>query len=221
MAIKGKKIDTVIFDMDGTVLDTLEDITDSVNYVMRSYGFPQHSISAIRSFIGNGMRKIIERALPAGSSAELCDEAVERYRSYYHDHNMIKTRPYDGIMELLQSFAQAGIKTAIVTNKNEDAAEKIYQQLFADTVDVCYGQKDSVPKKPDRAMIDLALRDLGSSAENAVYVGDSEVDLQTAANAGIPCITCLWGFRDREYLESQGADIFVQEPLEIRDLILG
>lgn len=216
-----KNIDTVIFDMDGTVLDTLEDIADSVNYVMRTYGFPEHPIEAIRSFIGNGMRKIIERSLPAGSSEELCDEAVERYRSYYHDHNMIKTRPYDGIMELLKKLSQAGIKTAIVTNKNVDAAEKIYRQLFSEYVPVCYGQQDDIPKKPHRAMIDLAIADLGSRSENSVYVGDSEVDMQTAANAGIPCITCLWGFRDRDFLEAQGADIFVETPDEISKLILG
>lgn len=221
-----RKIDTVIFDLDGTLLNTLEDMADSVNYVMSTYGFPQHTVSQIRSFIGNGIRKLLERSLPAGSSQELVDEATEKYRAYYQHHCMIKTQPYDGIADMVQSLAQAGIRMAIVTNKNDDAAQKMCRHYFGSYVNVCYGQRDSVPKKPERAMIDLALADLGSFSENSVYVGDSEVDMQTAANANMPCIVCCWGFRDREFLEEAARDsitetIFVETPEEISAFITG
>ena len=217
---KLKNIDTVIFDLDGTLLYTLEDMADSVNHVMAEYGFSQHSVSAIRSFIGNGIRKLLERALPEGSSAELCDEATEKYRAHYQNHCMIKTQPYEGIMEMLERLADAGIKMAIVTNKNDEASQEMQKHFFSETIHVCYGQRNDIPKKPDRAMIDLALEKLGSLSENSVYVGDSEVDMQTAENAGMPCITCSWGYRDREYLVEKGATILVDNPSEIAKIIL-
>ncbi len=229
-ALADRKIDTVLFDLDGTLLNTLQDMADSVNYVMSTYGFKQHSVEDVRSFIGNGIRKLLERALTASlgkleagemeSFEKLVDEATARYREYYQTHCMIKTAPYDGIMELMQRLKAAGIRTGIVTNKNDDASQKMFQHFFADTAGVCYGQRDDIPKKPHPTMIDMALAALGSSSENAVYVGDSEVDMQTAANAGMPCITCCWGFRDRDYLAKNGAYIMVEHPSEISNLIL-
>ena len=210
-----RKYDTILFDLDGTLLDSLEDMKDSVNYVMRQFGFPEHTLEEVRSFIGNGIRKLIERSVPEGTDAETCESALAMYRAYYNDHCMVKTRPYSGISELLQSLKSDGYRLAIVSNKNEEAVKLMRRHYFDQTIDIAAGQTDSIPKKPDPAMVSAALTALDSSPKRAVYVGDSEVDIQTAKNSGLDCIICLWGFRSEEFLLEHGAEMTVRDAGEL------
>ncbi len=214
-----RKYDTILFDLDGTLLDSLEDMKDSVNYVMGRLGFPEHTLEEIRGFIGNGIRKLIERSVPAGTDDETCEKALEMYRAYYNDHCMIKTRPYEGISELLRQLKSEGRRLAIVSNKNAEAVEMMRLHYFRGIIDVAFGQKDSVPKKPDPAMVSAALKELKAPPERAVYVGDSEVDIQTAVNSGLDCITCLWGFRSEEFLIEHGAETIVHSTEELREAL--
>ena len=213
------KRDVVLFDLDGTLLDSLEDMKDSVNHVMGELGFPVRTLDEIRSFVGNGIRKLIERSVPQGTDSETCERALAAYRSYYGQHCMEKTRPYPGIPELLETLKRQGVRMAIVSNKNEDAVRAVHARYFPDTIEIAVGQSDAVPKKPDPAMVYAALRQMGVSAERAVYVGDSEVDIETAKNAGIDCITCVWGFRTKEFLLENGARILAERAEEIPQLL--
>ncbi len=216
-----RKYDTVLFDLDGTLLDSLEDMKDSVNHVMEEFGFPKHSLEEIRSFVGNGIRRLIERSVPEGTDGETCERALQSYRSYYNDHCMIRTRPYDGIPELLHALKADGFALAIVSNKNEEAVEEMRAHYFGDVIPLAFGQSDAVPKKPDPAMVYKAMERLGAAKERCVYVGDSEVDIETAKNAGIECITCLWGFREREFLTERGARILAEKAEDILGIVCG
>lgn len=214
-----RKYDVILFDLDGTLLYTLEDMRDSVNHVMELFGYPVHTTEEVRSYIGNGIRKLIERALPAGTDSEICDRALAEYRRHYNDNCMVKTRPYEGVPELLQELKARGHRIAVVTNKNAEAAEKICRHYFPDTVELTLGQVDSIPKKPDPAMVRSAMEQMGVSGKSAVYIGDSETDIETAANSQMDCIICLWGFRDEEYLKEQGAEVTVRNASEIAALV--
>ncbi len=213
------KYDVVLFDLDGTLLDTLEDMCDSVNHVMEKFGYPVHSLEKVRSFIGNGIRKLIERALPEGTDSKTCELALAEYRRYYGENCMVKTRPYEGIPELLSELKERGFRIGVVTNKNAEAAEKLCSHYFPDTVEVVTGQKDSLPKKPDPAMVQSALEQMGVVGKKTVYIGDSETDIETAANSQMDCIICLWGFREKEYLLQKGAKTIVSQASEIADLV--
>lgn len=213
------KYDVILFDLDGTLLDTLEDMCDSVNHVMETFGYPAHSIEKVRSFIGNGIRKLIERALPEGTDREICELALAEYRRYYGENCMVKTRPYEGIPELLSALKERGCRIGVVTNKNAEAAEKLCSHYFPETVEVVMGQRDSLPKKPDPAMVRAAMEQMGVSGKKAVYIGDSETDIETAANSQMDCIICLWGFREEEYLLRKGAETTVRQAAEIADLV--
>ncbi len=208
-------IKAVLFDMDGTILDTIEDLADCLNDILREYSFPAHSLAEVRLFVGNGIRKLIQRALPADVPAELADEVYRRYLSYYRTHCMVKTKPYDGIRELLEELKASGIKTAVVSNKADGAAKLLAEQTFGKLLDFTQGAAEGVKLKPDRQMIDIALEKLGVFPENAVYVGDSQVDVQTAANAGIKCISVTWGFRTREELLKSGAVMLADTPADV------
>lgn len=214
-----RKYDTILFDLDGTLLDSLEDMKDSVNYVMRQFGFPEHALEEVRSFIGNGIRKLIERSVPAGTDGETCERALAMYRGYYNDHCMIKTHPYEGISELLQNLKSDGYRLAIVSNKNAEAVKLMRQRYFDGVIDVALGQTDNIPKKPDPSMVSAALEALQATPQRAVYVGDSEVDIQTAKNSGLDCITCLWGFRSEEFLMEHAAQKTVRSAQELAEAL--
>lgn len=214
-----RKISTIVFDLDGTLLNTLEDLADSTNYALRQYGFAERTLEEIRAFVGNGVRKLIERALPEGAENPLFNSVFSCFKSYYVDHCMEKTGLYAGIPEMLHELKSAGYHLAIVSNKLQSGVDELYEHYFSDTVEVAVGELPELNRKPAPDMVLLALEKLGVSTDEAVYVGDSDVDVATARNSGLPCISVLWGFRDKEFLVQHGAHCFAQTPEEICRII--
>lgn len=210
-----KKYDVVLFDLDGTLTDTLDDLRNSVNYALKEFGFPERSRDEIRSFVGNGVRKLVYRSVPENTPDEISEKCLEVFKEYYKEHSCVETKPYSGIIDLLSELKKRKIKTAVVTNKMHEAAVEIVEFFFDGLIDVTVGQIDGVPQKPAPDGILIALDRLGASKENAVYVGDSEVDCITARNAGVPCIGVTWGFRDREVLKVNGAECIIEKAEEI------
>ncbi len=213
------KCEAVIFDLDGTLTDTLGDLTSSVNYALAEMGFPARSAEEVRSFVGNGVRRLINLSVPEETNDEVSEKCLSIFKEYYKSNSCVLTKPYDGIVELLEDLKNKGIRTAVVTNKMHSAAADIVEHFFGNLVDFTIGQIDGVAQKPQPDGIYLAVEKLGVSKENAVYVGDSEVDCITAKNAGIPCIGVTWGFRDREVLEANGADFIAEKPQEILNCV--
>lgn len=209
------KYDAVIFDLDGTLTDTLGDLRNSVNYALNQFGFPERSLDEVRSFVGNGVRRLIYLSVPGNTSEEVSEKCLDVFKEYYKENSLVETKPYDGIIEMIEKLRKDGVKTAVVTNKMHEAAEDIVRIFFGNLIDVTLGQVDGVAQKPQPDGINLVLEKLGVSKEKAVYVGDSEVDCITAKNAEIPCIGVTWGFRDRDVLIENGADIIVDSPEDI------
>ncbi len=208
---------TYIFDLDGTLLDTLGDLAASVNYSMRTHGMPEHSVDEVRLFVGNGVRRLMERAVPGGAAHPAFEAAFATFRRHYMEHSLDTTRPYEGIPELLQDLKRRGRHTAVVSNKFDAATKELCRHFFPDTIDVAVGEHEAegIRKKPAPDTVLQALSQLGVGQEGAVYVGDSDVDIQTARNSGLPCISVLWGFRNREFLLAHGAETFVSQPSEL------
>ncbi|NMC56430.1 MAG: HAD family hydrolase [Eubacteriaceae bacterium] len=214
-----KNIDTVIFDLDGTLLDTIEDLTDSVNYILAKHIYPTRNIDEIRSFVGNGMRRLIELSAPSGLDEEKIESLFEELKEYYTAHSNIKTKLYTGILELLSYLKSNGYKTAIVSNKNHAAVCELRQIYFNDYIETAIGQKEVIRRKPYADCVFSALESLGCECENAVYIGDSEVDIKTAQNAGMDCIAVSWGFRDKKQLIEAGAQIIADDATEIISIL--
>ncbi|SFV01192.1 HAD family hydrolase [Butyrivibrio sp. INlla21] len=212
-------INTVIFDMDGTVLNTLDDLTTSVNYVMDKFGFPNRTVEEYRRAFGNGIRRAIELNVPEGTSKETIDEMLPVFKQHYDKHCLDKTRPYDGILELMKELKKRGYKMAIVSNKIDSAVKELNKKFFSEAIDVAIGERPGINRKPAPDSVIEALKELGSTKEEAIYIGDSEVDFQTAVNSGLPCISVLWGFRDKDYLEEIGADVFATTPADVLELL--
>ena len=208
---------TYIFDLDGTLLDTLGDLAASVNYALRTHGMPEHSVDDVRRFVGNGVRKLMERAVPDGADNPRFDETFATFRQYYMAHSLDTTRPYEGIPETLAALKARGCHLAVVSNKMMAATQELCHYFFPDTIEVAIGEDEAggIRRKPAPDTVFAALKALGVGKENAVYVGDSDVDIQTARNAGLPCISVLWGFRDRDFLISHGAQTFITHPAEL------
>lgn len=212
-------IDTIVFDLDGTLTNTLQDLANSVNYALRQMGWPERTLDEIRCFVGNGVHKLIERAVPECVSGDLLEQCFKCFRAHYLVHCQDTTCLYPGVAEMLQNVHEAGFRTAIVSNKLQAGVDELYAAYFTGVVDVAIGQRKGVPLKPAPDMVSLALEALGAAPENAVYVGDSEVDVQTARNSGLPCISVLWGFRDKRQLVEAGATHFIQSPSELLGVI--
>ena len=212
-----KHYDTYIFDLDGTLLDTLDDLAAAVNYALRQHGMPEHTREEVRQMVGNGVRLLMVRAVPDGDKNPRFEAAFKTFREYYMEHSLDTTRPYDGIPELLRELRRRGKRVAVVSNKFYAATSELCRHFFPDTVEVAIGEHEAegIRKKPAPDTVMEAFRQLGTEKENAVYVGDSDVDLQTACNSGLPCISVLWGFRDRDFLEAHGGTTFVSQPAEI------
>ena len=208
---------TYIFDLDGTLLDTLGDLTASVKYAMRTHGMPEHSVDEVCRFVGNGVRRLMERAVPGGAAHPAFEAAFATFRRHYMEHSLDTTRPYEGIPEMLQELKRRGRHTAVVSNKFDAATKELCRHFFPDTIDVAVGEHEAegIRKKPAPDTVLQALSQLGVGQEGAVYVGDSDVDIQTARNSGLPCISVLWGFRNREFLLAHGAETFVSQPSEL------
>lgn len=209
----------VIFDLDGTLLNTLEDLKDSTNYALQKFGFPQRTLDEVRSFVGNGLRMLIVRAVPAGTEDAVIDAVLQTMKLHYAENYHNKTRPYDGIEALLMRLKAEGYPMAIVSNK-ADLVVALLRKLYFDTlIPVAVGETEGVLRKPAPDMVIEGLRRLGLPGAKAVYVGDSEVDLQTARNVGIPCLSVTWGFRSIQQLEEAGAQHLVHTPEELYETI--
>lgn len=210
-----KEFDTYIFDLDGTLLSTLNDLATSTNYALRWAGMPERTIEEIRMFVGNGVKLLMERAIPNGINNPKFEETYAKFREHYLEHNLDTTSPYDGVPELLRELKRRGKKLAIVSNKFYAATQDLAKHFFPDTIKVAIGERETIRKKPAPDTVLEALRQLGASKEGAVYIGDSDVDIMTAKNCGLPCISVLWGFRDKDFLIQHGGTIFVNKPSEI------
>ena len=206
-----------IFDLDGTLLDTLQDLAASVNYALRQHHMPEHSIDDVRRFVGNGVRRLMERAIPEGAANPAFEAAFATFRKYYMEHSLDTTRPYDGIPELIHELKKRGCRMAVVSNKMMAATQELVHHFFPE-IEVAIGEDEAagIRKKPAPDTVFVALKQLGEGS--AVYVGDSDVDLATARNSGLPCISVLWGFRDRDFLLAHGATTFVEQPMDILDI---
>ena len=214
-----------VFDLDGTLLDTLQDLANSVNYALRQNGMPEHTIDDIRRFVGNGVRLLMERAVPDGAQNPLFETVFDSFRQHYMRHSLDTTRPYDGIPELIHELKARGCQMAVVSNKMMAATQELVRHFFPD-IPVAIGEHEAagIRKKPAPDTVYEALRQLGiihhpssiiHHPSDIVYVGDSDVDLATARNSGLPCISVLWGFRSRDFLLAHGATTFAERPADI------
>ncbi len=260
------KIKAVLFDLDGTLMNTLEDLTDSTNYILEKHNFPKRTIKEIRSFVGNGIKKLMERAVPQNTDEKIINECYEEMLTYYKEHSLIKTAPYVGTVgngikklmeravpqntdekiinecyeemltyykehsliktapyvgtrELVEKLHQEEFKIAIITNKAQNSADVIAEKFFGKSVDLVIGDDKKMPLKPNPSGIEKALEYFKISKDEAVYVGDSEVDLQTGNNGNLKTILVLWGFRDRDFLEEKGGKVFAETVEELENLI--
>ncbi len=214
----------LLFDLDGTLLDTADDLCAAVNHAMRACGFPERDANDVRMFLGNGIRRLIELSVPAGTEKPDVDRALALFRAYYASHASVLTRPYDGIPASLAVLSEKGYKMAVVSNKFDAAVKELTRTFFADSIAVAIGDSEGcgLPKKPAPDMLYAAMDALGVTSEDCIYIGDSEVDILTARNTGIPCIGCAWGLRGRKRLEDEGLspDMILDEPEGLADLIM-
>lgn len=205
-------MDNFIFDLDGTLLNTLNDLAASTNYALRWAGMPEHSVDDVRRFVGNGVKKLMERAIPDGLDNPKFDETYATFRKHYLEHSLDTTKPYSGIPEVLAELKRRGKKLAIVSNKFYAATQELARHFFPETIEVAIGERENIRKKPAPDTVLEAMRQLGVGKEGTVYIGDSDVDIDTARNVGVPCISVLWGFRDRDFLIEHGATHLISKP---------
>lgn len=209
-----------VFDMDGTILNTLEDLADSTNYALKANGLPERTIDEVRRFVGNGIRLLIERAVPTDTDKELTDKVFDTFKEYYKTHCAVKTRPYDGIKDVLSELRKAGCLTAVVSNKADFAVQDLCKDYFDNLFDFAIGEREGIKKKPAPDSVFEVLSKLNVEKDNAVYIGDSDVDFATSVNAGMDVIMVGWGFRDAEFLREKGVKRIIKQPSEILDIIL-
>ena len=211
---------TVVFDLDGTLLDTLEDLYRAANAALESHSLPRRTRDEVRMFVGNGVEMLIRRAVPAGTDEETTLAVLADFKTTYaaicEDH----TKPYDGILAVLAALREKGIRVAVVSNKFDAATKQLCRKYFGELVEVAIGERAGVRKKPAPDTVYEALKELGVTATGAVYVGDSDVDIQTAENCGMPCISVTWGLRDKEFLLQSGAEILVDAPKDLLGVII-
>lgn len=215
-----RKYDLVIFDLDGTILNTIEDLTDSLNAVLDQYQYPRRTLSEVRGFVGNGIRLLIQRALPEEAMEETVDLLYQDFIRYYQKHCMEKTKPYEGITELLQQLKDQGYRSAVISNKADPAVKALCDRYFEGLFDLVAGERPGIPRKPAPDSVHQILDSLQVSKERAVYIGDSDVDIATSRNVGLDSIIVTWGFKDPDFLKEMGAECLVTSPKEIGDLIL-
>ena len=215
-------LNTIVFDLDGTLLDTLADLANSVNYALRTHQLKERTLSEVRQFLGNGIRYLMEHAVDGAVTGEAFEKVFATFRTHYVKHCLDTTQPYPGIMTLLEELKHHNIKMAIVSNKLHPAVQELAQRLFKGYITSPVGESAAVRRKPNPDAVLAALHELGSSTEQAIYVGDSEVDLATANNAGLPCALVTWGFRDEDFLQSLALKpntTFIHQPADLLDII--
>lgn len=210
---------TILFDLDGTLLDTISDLRDSLNIILKAHNLPCHDTDAVKRFVGNGLTKLIERAIPNGLMHPEFHRIEAEMRIHYAKHCNEQTAPYRGIIPLLSALHEDGCAIGVVSNKPDAQVKALCKTYFPETVSIAIGQSDTVSPKPAPDSVLTAMKQLGADAENTLYIGDSEVDIQTAQNVGIPCISVLWGFRTKDFLLAHGAQSFAQTPEDLLAMI--
>ncbi|WP_455544240.1 HAD family hydrolase [Intestinibacter sp.] len=215
------KYNTVIFDLDGTLLNTLEDLQDSVNFALESFNYPTRNYEEIRSFVGNGVKDLVTKAVPKGTDEETTSKCLQIFKEHYKINMQNKTAPYDGIIDLLKQLNSKGVRLGIVSNKFDLAVKDLNKYYFDNLIPVAIGERENVRKKPAPDTVLTAMDELGSYKETSIYVGDSGSDMITAQNAGIKSIGVTWGFRDANSLKESGADFLIDSPSQILDIIEG
>ena len=213
------KYSTVIFDLDGTLLDTIADLAGSANYALERMGYPTYPVEQVKSFVGNGVRRLMALCVPGGEENPRFEECFAIFNEHYDIHCRDNTRPYDGIMELLRELGKKEYKLAIVSNKPDTPVKALNEQWFGNYISVAIGEKPTVRKKPAPDTVLRAMEELASEKFETVYIGDSEVDLMTAKNAGVDCISVSWGFRSTESLLQNGASVIADRPADILKLV--
>ena len=212
-------LNTVVFDLDGTLLDTLGDLAGSVNYALRKHGLPECSLQEVRSFLGNGIVRLMQGAVKNAVQGAAFEEVFQTFRSHYLEHCLDTTQPYPGILPMMEKLREAGVKMAIVSNKLHPAVQELSRRFFAELVTSAVGESETVRRKPNPDGVLRALKEMGSRPEDAIYVGDSEVDWETARNAGLRCALVCWGFRDEEFLRTlPGTFAYAQSPDDLLSL---
>ncbi|MCD7780936.1 MAG: HAD family hydrolase [Candidatus Gastranaerophilales bacterium] len=211
--------DTIIFDLDGTLLDTLSGLQIGFNYALKNFGYKERTQEEIRAFVGNGIVKALERALNENVEKEKFFQILNSFKEYYQNIMFEYTKPYEGIIPLLKELKEKGYKTAVVSNKFDDAVKKLCEYYFKDLIQTAIGEGYGIRKKPEADGILKTVKELNSSIEKSIYIGDSDVDILTAENIKIPCISVLWGFRDKQFLIDHGGNIFAQTPKDIIKII--
>lgn len=212
------KYTTIIFDLDGTLLDTLLDLANATNYALGKHGLPLRTIDEVRRFVGNGIRKLITRAVPAGAPQEIQEAVFADFNLYYKKHCADNTKPYPGILRLLAELREQGCQTAIVSNKADYAVQELASQYFPNLLDAACGERQGIARKPKPDMLLAIMEQLQADKNSTIYVGDSDTDLLTAKNTGVPCIGACWGFRGRRFLIDHGAQLLVEKAGDILQL---
>lgn len=208
-------IRAIIFDLDGTLLNTLDGLKDSVNFALDKFSYQEKTLAEIRSFVGNGVAKLVERAIPEGKENPNFDKCLKIFKENYSQTMQNKTYSYSNIIELLKILKNKNIRTAVVSNKYDKAVKELCTQYFNDLIDIAIGESENCKPKPSTDGIDKAIKELNVKKDEILYVGDSEVDIFTARNANIKLIAVSWGFRDVSYLKENGANTIIDEPLEL------
>ncbi|MCR5467849.1 MAG: HAD-IA family hydrolase [Lachnospiraceae bacterium] len=214
------KYELAIFDMDGTILDTIDDLADATNHVLEQYGMPLHTVDEVKGFVGNGIHKLIERAVAPGADEETVEKVFDSFNEYYKGHCAIKTKPYDGINETIEKLKAAGVITAVVSNKADYGVQSLCEEYFKGLFDYAVGDKNGQRRKPYPDSVFEVLEKFSIEKKDAVYIGDSEVDYKTAINAGLDSIMVTWGFREEKMLRELGAKTFAHNPEDVGKIIL-
>ena len=216
------KYKAILFDMDGTVLDTLNDLNAAVNACMEHFGYPTQTINETRRYVGNGSRRLLELSVPAGTQSEMIDGMLAWYLPYYNAHANDRTSPYEGIVQLLKSLRKAGCRLAIVSNKPDRTVKELAEIHFHGLLETAVGENEAagIRRKPWPDTLLAAAKELGIPVEKCLYVGDSEVDVLTASRAGMDCASVLWGFRSRDEIAAAGGDRFFSSPPELEEYLL-
>lgn len=205
----------VIFDLDGTLLETLTDLTASLNHTLKCFGLPERGMDEVRTFVGNGIPKLIERACPPEYTPEQREPVCHEFIRYYLEHCTDATAPYEGILPLLEKLKESGIRIAVSSNKADEATRELCEQMFPGLTDLVLGSRKEIANKPAPDGAQMIMRELGCEPAETLYVGDSDVDIATAKNAGIRCISVSWGFRDVDFLQKHGAETIIDRPEEL------
>lgn len=219
MDIKKELVKAIVFDMDGTLLDTLQDLTNAVNMALSKYGLPEKTVPEVCKVVGNGARNLVKGVVPEGENHPEFDAIFTDYKIYYAEHCEEETKPYEGILELLQELKKRKYQMAVVSNKPDPAVKVLAEKYFPGCFKVAIGDMEGYKRKPAPDLVYKALEELGTKKEEAIYVGDSDVDLMTAMNAELPCVSVTWGFRDREFLMFHGASMFIDKPMELLEVL--